>query len=62
MNATTLIPSPRTRWNEDRTRALFARVRHRQLQTALAGDMHASARYADRARRVRRSACEADRD
>lgn len=57
MNASTLIPPPRTRWTTDRTRRLFARLRHRQLQTALAGDIDASARYAGRATRVRRNAC-----
>lgn len=57
MNATILNPIPRSRWDTDRTRRLFARLRNRQLQTALAGDIDASVRYADRAMRVRRSAC-----
>jgi len=59
MNAASLISSPHTpsRWNADRTRELFARLRHRQLRSAMAGDIDASARYAARATRVRHSAC-----
>lgn len=46
------------RWTRDRVRRLFARVRHKQLEAALAGDVRASARYADRAMRIRRAACQ----
>lgn len=34
----------------DRAQRLLARVRHRQLETARAGDVAASARYAQRAK------------
>ncbi len=56
MNAVASISS---RWTPHRVRVLLARIRHRQLQTALAGDVIRSARYADRARRVRLLACQA---
>lgn len=39
--------------SEDRIKTLLARLRTRQLDRALHGDVGASARYADRASRVR---------
>jgi len=46
-----------SRWTLERIQGLFARVRNKQLQFALAGDVRNSERYALRARRIRAAGC-----
>jgi hypothetical protein len=53
--ATTRPPLTDTR--VQRAKALFARLRHKQLLTAMSGRITESAVYAQRALRVRREVC-----
>lgn len=52
---TVQVPTPATR--PQRAKALFARLRHKQLISAMSGKVAESAVYAQRALRVRPEVC-----